>query len=45
MSYFDFFSQADIHGNRETNRKSLDVKSDNSQGMQKITEKWEEPSF
>ena len=39
------FSQADTHGNKVTNRKSFDVKFDNSQGMQKMAEKWEGPSF
>ena len=34
-----------LYGNKETSRKSIDVKLDNSQGMQKMTEKWEEPSF
>ena len=33
------------HGNKETNRKSFDLKCDNSQGMQKMIKKWEEPSF
>ena len=31
------------HGNKET--KSFDIKCDNSQGMQKMIRKWEEPSF
>ena len=31
------------HGNKET--KSFDIKCDNSQGMQKMIKKWEEPSF
>ena len=39
------FFHADRHGNKETNRKSFDIKSDNSQGMQKVTKKKEEPSF
>ena len=30
---------------KETNRKFFDVKCDNSQGMQKMIKKWEEPSF
>ena len=45
MYHFDFFFHADRHGNKEINRKSFDVKCDNSQGMQKVTKKWEEPSF
>ena len=39
------FSRTDRHGNKETNRKSFDVKFDNSQGMQKMTSKWEERRF
>ena len=42
--HFDFF-HANRHGNKETNRKLFDVKCDNSQGMQKMIKKWEEPSF
>ena len=38
-------NKTDIYGNKETNRTSFDVKFDNFQGMQKMTEKWEEPSF
>ena len=45
MYHFVFFFHADRHGNKETNRKSFDIKCDNSQGMQKVTKKWEEPSF
>ena len=45
MYHFYVFSQADIHGNKETNRKSFDVKFDNSKGIQKKTEKWEQPRF
>ena len=41
---FTFF-HPDRHGNKETSRKSFDVKCDDSQGMQKMTKKWEEPSF
>ena len=39
------FFYADRHGNKETNRTSFDVKDNNFQGMQKVTKKWEEPSF
>ena len=39
------FFHANRHGNKETNRKSFDVECDNSQGMQKMIKKWEEPSF
>ena len=44
MYHFDFF-HADRHGNKETKRTSFDVKDNNFQGMQKVTKKWEEPSF
>ena len=40
-----FFFHANKHGNKETNRKSFDVKCDNSQGIQKMIKKWEEPGF
>ena len=33
------------HINKETSRKSFDIKCNNSEGMQKMTKKWEEPSF
>ena len=45
MYHFDFFFHVNKHGNKETNRKSFDVKYHNSQGMQKMIKKWEEPSF
>ena len=41
---FDFFSMQS-HIIKETSKKSFDIKCNNSQGMQKITKKWEEPSF
>ena len=44
MYHFEFF-HADRHGDKETNRKSFHVKCDNSPVMQKMTKKWEEPSF
>ena len=33
------------HINEETSKKSFDIKCNNSQGMQKMTKKWEEPSL
>ena len=39
-----FFSMQS-HINKETSRKSFDIKCNNSEGMQKMTKKWEEPSF
>ena len=45
MYHFDFFSHANRHRNKETNRKYFDVKCHNSQGMQKIIKKWEKLSF
>ena len=41
---FDFFSMQS-HVNEETSRKSFDIKYNNSEGMQKMTKKWKEPSF
>ena len=41
---FDFFSMQS-HINKEASRKSFDIKCNNSQGMQKMTKKREEPSF
>ena len=41
---FDLFSmQSQI--NKDTSRKSFDIKCNDSQGTQKMTKKWEEPSF
>ena len=39
------YMHADRYENKVTNRKSFDVKQDNSQGIQKMIKKWEEPSF
>ena len=30
---------------KKQTRKSFDINCDNSQDMQKVTKKWEEPSF
>ena len=44
MYHFDFsLMQIDTETKKQT--KSFDVKCDNSQGMQKVTKKWKEPSF
>ena len=45
-----FFSHVDRHTNyinkeRHKNKKCVNVKCGNSQGMQKMSKKWEEPSF
>ena len=42
---FWFLFHPNRHGNKETNRKSVDVKCNNSQCMQKMIKKWKEPSF
>ena len=39
------FFHENRHGNKETNRKSFDVKCDNSQGMRKMIKKWEAPTL
>ena len=39
---FDLFS-TQSHINKEASRKSFDIKCDNTQVMQKIIKKWEEP--
>ena len=47
---FCFFFHVDRHTNyinkeRHKNKKCVNVKCGNSQGMQKMSKKWEEPSF
>ena len=39
------FFHENRYGNKETNRKSFDVKCDNSQGVRKMIKKWEEPTL
>ena len=39
---FDLFSTQN-HINKEASRKSFDIKCNNTQVMQKIIKKWEEP--
>ena len=50
MYHFDSFFHVDRYKNyinkeRHKNKKCVNVKCGNSQGMQKMSKKWEEPSF
>ena len=45
MYHFDFFYTDRHMNNKETNRNYFDVRCGNSQGMQKMTKKWEESNF
>ena len=40
--HFDFFYTGRHMNNKETDRNYFDVRCGNSQGMQKMTKKWEE---
>ena len=41
MYHFDFCFYTVKHRNKKTDKKSVDVKCDDSQSMQKMTKKWE----